>query len=67
MNRDALNIDGHTRIFGLIGNPVGHSMSPVIHNTLAAYYGHNLIYGAFPVADDPVSAVEGAYALGIGG
>ncbi len=62
-----MNIDGHTRIFGLIGNPVGHTMSPVIHNTLAGYYGHNLIYGAFPVADDPVRAVEGAYALGIGG
>ncbi len=62
-----MNIDGHTRIFGLIGNPVGHTMSPVIHNTLAGYYGHNLIYGAFPVAEDPVRAVEGAYALGIGG
>ncbi len=67
MSTDGRNIDGHTRIFGLIGNPVGHTMSPVIHNTLAAYYGHNLIYGAFPVADDPVKAVEGAYALGIGG
>ncbi|MCD8381196.1 MAG: shikimate dehydrogenase [Lachnospiraceae bacterium] len=67
MNIDGLNIDGHTRIFGLIGNPVGHTMSPVIHNTLASYYGHNLIYGAFPVADDPVKAVEGAYALGICG
>ncbi|MCD8069451.1 MAG: shikimate dehydrogenase [Lachnospiraceae bacterium] len=62
-----LSVNGHTRIFGLIGNPVGHTMSPVIHNTLAEYYGHNLIYGAFPVAEDPVKAVEGAYALGIQG
>ncbi|MCD7807603.1 MAG: shikimate dehydrogenase [Lachnospiraceae bacterium] len=60
-------IDGHTRIFGLIGNPVGHTLSPLIHNTLADFYGHNLIYGAFPVTEDPVEAVRGAYALGIAG
>lgn len=62
-----MNIDGHTRIYGLIGNPVGHTASPVIHNTLAELYGHNLVYGAFPVAQDLKKAVEGAYALGIGG
>ncbi|MCD8327041.1 MAG: shikimate dehydrogenase [Lachnospiraceae bacterium] len=61
------SIDGHTKIFGLIGNPVGHTLSPVLHNTLAEFYGHNLIYGAFPVTEDPMKAVEGAYALGIGG
>ncbi len=27
-------IDGHTRLCGLIGNPVEHTMSPAIHNTL---------------------------------
>ena len=28
-------IDGKTRICGLFGNPVEHTLSPVIHNTLA--------------------------------
>ena len=37
-------IDGRTKVCGLIGNPVEHTMSPVIHNTLAKHYGHNLVY-----------------------
>ena len=37
-------INGHTRTCGLIGNPVEHTMSPVIHNTLAGMLSHNLIY-----------------------
>ena len=27
-----MNINGTTRVCGLIGNPVAHSISPVIHN-----------------------------------
>ena len=40
-------IDGKTRLCGLIGNPVEHTMSPVIHNTLAEKCGHNLVYVPF--------------------
>ena len=29
-----LTIDGYTRTCGLIGHPVEHTLSPVIHNTL---------------------------------
>lgn len=57
-------IDGHTRTCGLIGNPVEHTMSPLIHNTLAELLGHNLVYVPFHVEDGDVSAaVKGAYAL----
>ena len=30
-----MNIDGKTRLLGLLGDPVEHTMSPVIHNTLS--------------------------------
>ena len=60
------NIKGTTRVCGLIGNPVGHSISPVIHNTLADIMGIDLVYTTFKVEDDQVeAAVKGAYALDI--
>lgn len=59
-------IDGKTRLCGLIGNPVEHTMSPVIHNTLARRCGHNLVYVPFLVEDGRTDeAVKGAYALNI--
>jgi shikimate dehydrogenase len=59
-------IHGTTRTCGLIGNPVGHSISPVIHNMLADICGTDLVYTTFKVEkDDVVSAVKGAYALNI--
>ncbi len=59
-------IDGKTRTCGLIGNPVEHTMSPAIHNTLAKRRGHNLVYVPFLVENgDLERAVKGAYALHI--
>jgi len=40
-----------TRIFGVIGNPVGHSLSPLIHNTALAHHGINAVYVPFLVGD----------------
>lgn len=59
-------IDGKTRTCGLIGNPVEHTMSPAIHNTLATRRGHNLVYVPFLVEEGQVdTAVKGAYALNV--
>ncbi|OHB46882.1 MAG: hypothetical protein A2099_02475 [Planctomycetes bacterium GWF2_39_10] len=41
--------DGQTAIYGLIGNPVSHSISPIIHNTLFNEMGFNSIYVPFKV------------------
>ena len=61
-----MKIDGHTRTCGLIGNPVEHTMSPAIHNTLAQAMGENLIYVPFHVPDGCVEeAVKGAWALNL--
>ncbi len=59
-------IDGNTRLMGLIGNPVAHTLSPVIHNTLNELTGRNGVYVPFPVQEEAVGlAVRGAYALDI--
>ncbi|MBR1931948.1 MAG: shikimate dehydrogenase [Lachnospiraceae bacterium] len=60
------NINGYTRTCGLIGNPVEHTLSPVIHNTLAKELGDNLVYVPFHVPEGHVEeAVKGAYALNL--
>jgi len=59
-------INGYTRTCGLIGNPVEHTMSPVIHNTLAEATGENLAYVPFHVATGLLGdAIDGAYALNL--
>lgn len=61
-----MKTDGRTRTCGLIGNPVEHTLSPVIHNNLAEDFLHNLVYVPFKVESDRVEdAVKGAYALNI--
>jgi shikimate dehydrogenase len=44
-------IDASTSLFGLIGNPVAHSLSPVMHNQAFAATGCNAVYLAFCVTD----------------
>ena len=61
-----MQIDGYTRICGLIGNPVEHTMSPLIHNNLSERLGKNLTYVPFHVPAGHVKeAVEGAFALNL--
>lgn len=36
-----------TRIFGVLGNPVGHSLSPLIHNTAFIHHGIDAVYVPF--------------------
>ncbi|MCR5338616.1 MAG: shikimate dehydrogenase [Lachnospiraceae bacterium] len=65
-NDNLISIGGKTRITGLLGYPVEHTKSPLIHNTLAAFFGDDLAYIPFPVSpDDLEAAVKGAHALGI--
>lgn len=58
-----MKIDGKTRICGLIGNPVEHTISPALHNTMAEKMGINLVYVPLFVKENLKDAVKGAYAL----
>lgn len=63
-----MQINGRTKICGLIGNPVEHTLSPLIHNTLSELLGRNLVYVPFLVQTERLeNAVKGAYALGLEG
>lgn len=60
------DINGYTRTCGLIGNPVEHTLSPVIHNTLSMVLGENLAYVPFHVENGRLEdAVKGAFALNL--
>ena len=59
-----MNIDGKTKVLGLIGNPVAHTLSPKIHNALP----ENAVYVPFLVEDGKLqNAVSGAHALHVEG
>ena len=61
-------IDAKTKVFGLLGNPVGHSMSPFMHNIFLEQCGINGAYMAFAVEKENIgAAVRGMHALGIQG
>ena len=61
-------IDGKTRLVGLIGWPVDHSLSPVMHNAACEALGLNWRYVPLPVRPGQVeAAVRGLAALGFRG
>lgn len=61
-----MEINGKTRTCGIIGNPVEHTMSPLIQNFLAEAVGVNMAYVPFHVAQGQLeAAVGGAYGLNI--
>lgn len=63
-----MTISGATRVAGVIGDPVGHSLSPAIHNAAFAASGLDWVYVAFPVATgDAIAALQAMRALNIRG
>lgn len=53
-------------LYGVIGNPIGHSLSPVMHNAAFAATGQTAYFNAFQV-EDLASAMAGVRALGVAG
>lgn len=61
-------IDGKTRIYGLVGCPIRHTLSPHMYNPLFQQLGVNAVYVAFEVQPDTLErAIAGLRALGIQG
>ncbi len=59
-------IDAQTQLYGIIGNPVRHSLSPVIHNGAFRRMGLNAVYMVFEVKDLK-EAIDGIRGLGVRG
>ncbi|MBS0208397.1 MAG: shikimate dehydrogenase [Planctomycetes bacterium] len=61
-------LDATTELFGVIGDPIAHSRSPLIHNPALHYAGLNAVYLPFrvPPADLP-RFLNNASELGISG
>jgi shikimate dehydrogenase len=63
-----VSITARTRFAGVIGWPIAHSKSPLIHNYWLARHGIDAVYGAFAVPPDRMAeAVAGLAALGLAG
>ena len=62
------NIDlSATKVFGIIGSPLAHSLSPLMHNIILKESGINAVYLPFCVKDRLEAVISGAHALGIKG
>ncbi len=59
-------IDAQTMLYGVIGNPVHHSLSPTIHNGAFRRLGLNAVYMAFEVKNVE-EALRGIRGLGVKG
>jgi shikimate dehydrogenase len=61
-----VNINSDTILFAVLGDPVSHSLGPLMHNTALSELGYNGAYLAFRVKDIG-KALVGIKALGIKG
>lgn len=61
-------ITGHTQVFGVLGSPISHSISPQMHNEAFRQLDMDCVYLAFEVGVDGMeAAVKGLRALNVRG
>ncbi len=61
-------ITGTTKLLGVIGDPIEHSLSPVMHNAALAHMGVDYVYLALPVKPAELDvAIAGFNAIGLVG
>jgi shikimate dehydrogenase len=61
-------ITGKTKLLGVIGAPIAHSLSPVMHNAAIAHLGLDYAYLPFPVQPAALQqAIDGFAAIGLQG
>lgn len=57
-----------TKLFGILGTPIAHTLSPAMHSFMAAKTGMDMAYLAFDVLPENLeSAMKGVKALGASG
>ena len=63
-----IEITGHTSLYGLLGSPVAHSISPMMHNEAFKLLNLDNVYLCFDVGTDTLkTAVDGLKVAGIKG
>ena len=63
-----MNINGYTTLYGIVANPIKHSISPLMHNCSFEHLGINSVYMAFEIQkDDLKSFVQSVKTLDIKG
>jgi len=61
-------ITGNTKLLGVIGHPVEHSLSPAMHNAAIAHLGLDYVYLPLPVKPEDLEvALNGFAAIGLKG
>ncbi len=55
-------ITGTTRLLGVIGDPIKHSLSPPMHNRAIAHLGLDWVYVAFPIAPENLELALNGFA-----
>jgi len=61
-------ITGTTKLLGVIGHPVEHSLSPIMHNAALTELGLDYVYLPFPIAPENLAdAIAGFAAIGVTG
>lgn len=61
-------ITGKTKLLGVIGDPIEHSLSPVMHNAAIAHMGLDYVYLPFPIKQADLGvAIAGFDAIGLVG
>ena len=54
-----MSITAATKVYGVVGDPVSHSLSPVLHNAWIADHRLDAVYIALALkSDDPVAAIR---------
>ncbi|MDH5524571.1 MAG: shikimate dehydrogenase [Desulfobulbaceae bacterium] len=61
-----MQINGATELYGIMGNPVRHSLSPAMHNAAFGALDLNKVYVPFAV-EDVAAAMTGFRAMGVKG
>ena len=61
-------LSGYTKPYAVLGHPIGHTLSPVMHNASIQSLGLDAIYLAFDVApENLMNVLPGMRAMGFGG
>ena len=66
--RAIMHVDGSTQVLAVLGDPISHTLSPMIHQIFIDARGDNFAYVPYQVHRENLkTAVEGAWNLGIRG